>query len=124
MISIQSLPRMALISFSMMGILSAQSERRWSFQVFLDDKPIGSHVFTLREKNSLQELTSQADFRVKVVGITLYRYEHLAVEHWRSGCLVSMRANTNDDGKKQTVFAQSDERGLAVEANALKSLFP
>jgi len=124
MIFPRSASRIAWILLSTTGILFAQSERRWSFQVFLDGKPIGSHVFTLRDKGNLQELTSQADFRVKVVGITLYRYEHLAVEQWRDGCLLSLRANTNDDGKKQTVFAQSQEQGLAVEANSIKALFP
>ncbi len=118
-----SLQRLWVLLF-VTATLHAQSERRWSFRVLLDGKPIGSHVFTLRDKGGLQELTSQADFRVKVVGITLYRYEHLAVEQWRDGCLISMQATTNDDGKKLSVQVQTEKHGLVVEANAAKSVFP
>ena len=95
-------------------------DRQWSFSVFLDDKPIGTHVFTLQERNTRQELRSEAGFTVKVLGLTLYRYEHLATEQWQEGCLVALDARTNDDGAKSTVRVQRNGSALTVEANGTR----
>ena len=99
-------------------------ERRWAFRVFLDDKPIGTHVFTLQDRDGFQELKSQAAFSIKFLMVTAYRYEHTAIEHWRDGCLVSMEARTNDDGKKFSVSAHRDATVLIVNANGTRTRLP
>ena len=95
-------------------------DRQWSFSVFLDDKPIGTHVFTLQERNTHQELRSAAGFTVKVLGLTLYRYEHLATEHWKEGCLVALDARSNDDGAQTTVRVRLEGSALTVDANGTR----
>jgi len=98
------------------GPVQAQPQQ-WSFRVFLDDKPIGTHVFTLREQDTLRELRSEASFTVTFLGLTLYRYEHLALERWKGDCLLSLEARTNDDGAKKTVQARLEGASLTVDAN-------
>ena len=75
----------------------------WDFQVRLDGKPIGEHRFRLEPDGDGSRLTSEARFDVKLLGFTVYRYRHRAVEHWRSGCLASLLSQTDDDGKPSHV---------------------
>lgn len=77
----------------------------WAFQVLLDGKPIGQHRFTLSAANAAGErtLVSEADFVVKVLGLTFYRYRHRANEQWRADCLASINSTTDDNGEPQGV---------------------
>ena len=90
--------------------------QQWTFQVFLDDKPIGTHVFTLRDQNAGRELRSEASFTVRFLGVTVYRYEHVATERWQGECLVALEARTNDDGDRNTVQARAEGPNLLVLA--------
>jgi Family of unknown function (DUF6134) len=81
----------------------------WDFQVFLDGKPIGEHRFSVSEQGDERKVSSQAQFAVKVLGITAYRYRHEASEQWRGGCLVTLKATTNDDGKRTDVLIENGD---------------
>lgn len=70
------------------------------FTVLLDGREIGTHSFTMREDGVL---VSQADFRVRFLGLSAYRYRHEATERWRDGCLQSMVARTDDNGERKAV---------------------
>jgi hypothetical protein len=73
------------------------------FAVYLDDKRIGEHRFTLVERGVERELVSEARFRVSVLGIPAYRYTHQATERWRGDCLQSLASRTDDDGTPYAV---------------------
>ena len=53
------------------------------FDVTLDDRPIGTHVFRIAGPPSARTVDSEAAFRVQLLGLTLYRYRHRATEQWR-----------------------------------------
>jgi hypothetical protein len=77
---------------------------RWDFAVTLDDKPIGRHRFELAGEPASGEwaLKSQADYDVKLLGLTVYTYRHSATERWRAGCLSQLDARTDDNGDTTT----------------------
>nr|WP_271466115.1 DUF6134 family protein [Paracidovorax valerianellae] len=76
----------------------------WNFQVTLDGSPIGEHRFRLAAPaQDERTLTSEARFTVKLLGIVVYRYRHDALETWRNGCLETITAETQDDGKLNKV---------------------
>ena len=79
------------------GTAAQAQVQQWDFQVFLDDKPIGYHRYTLREAGAERELTSEARFDVKLLFITAYRYAHDASESWRGNCLARLNARTDDN---------------------------
>ncbi|MDQ2735203.1 MAG: DUF6134 family protein, partial [Pseudomonadota bacterium] len=91
------------------------SSGEWNFQVLLDGSPIGEHRFRLEPEGEQSKLTSDAHFDVKVLGFTVYRYRHTAVEHWRGACLVSLVSTTDDDGKPSNV-----RLGVAGEPGAVR----
>jgi len=83
----------------------------WNFRVLLDDAPIGEHRFVLTAAGDERRLSSEAAFAVKLLGVTVYRYRHSAVEHWRGDCLRRLDADTNDDGDRSEVRAEREAEG-------------
>jgi hypothetical protein len=74
-----------------------------TFAVFLDGKPVGEHRFELHEDGAERRLISVARFDVKVLGISVYRYAHDAIERWRGDCVVQLSARTDDGGEVMQV---------------------
>ncbi len=75
---------------------------RWDFAVTLDDKPIGRHRFELAGDPATGEWTlkSQAEYDVKILGLTVYTYRHSATERWRAGCLAQALSSSTASSKK------------------------
>ncbi len=85
----------------------------WNFEVLLNDQPIGSHRFSVTGPATARKVASVADFSVKLLGLTVYRYHHEATEQWKGDCLESLSSNTDDNGSPARVQAQA--RGDALE---------
>lgn len=81
----------------------------WNFSALLDGRPIGQHRFTVNTRGDTRQVTSEASFAVKFLGVTAYRYRHKATEQWRGGCLTSLVAETDDDGTTETVRAAQND---------------
>jgi len=107
------------------GPARAQDGNRvWNMRVYLDDTPIGTHRFTLRANGPERELSSEAQFEFKFLGLTAYRYKHQATETWRDNCLAKFTARTNDDGKQEAVDAARDGERFIVTASGAKETLP
>ncbi|OYY49767.1 MAG: hypothetical protein B7X95_06785 [Methylophilaceae bacterium 17-44-8] len=80
----------------------------WSFDVYLDKQKIGAHTFSLNDN----QLSSKANFKVKVLFISAYDYLHTAQETWQNDCLAKLSAHTVENkvvmdveaSKKNDVF--------------------
>ena len=70
---------------------SAVMAEEWAFDVYLDKNKIGTHTFKL---DDAKLLTSKAKFKVKVLFIEAYKYDHTAKEQWQNDCLASLEAHT------------------------------
>jgi Family of unknown function (DUF6134) len=86
----------------------------WNFRALLDGKPIGAHRFSVSGEGDERKVVSEANFAVKVFGITAYRYRHQATEQWRGDCLTALAATTDDDGKPNKVRAEASGDALNV----------
>jgi hypothetical protein len=98
-----------------LGAVAAQSAMasgptgEWAFRALLDGEPIGEHRFSVSGEGDERRVLSRADFAVKFLGITAYRYRHQATERWRGNCLTALDSTTDDDGKPESVRVdQSD----------------
>jgi hypothetical protein len=94
------------------------TQREWNFDVSLDGRAIGEHRFTLRERGDLRELTSEARFRVRILFIDAYRYEHRAREQWRGDCLQTLDAHTDANGKPIAVTGQRDSGVFRIQSGS------
>lgn len=88
--------RVATFALLACGLAQAQT---WDFDVRLDDKPVGSHRFTVSGPPAAREVHSVARMDVKLVGFTVFRYRHDSRERWRGDCLAELQSTTDDDGK-------------------------
>lgn len=98
----------------LMGFTGSAYAKEWSFKVYLDDREIGRHVFTLHQQGETRELKSQADFKVKVLFIDAYNYSHTANEKWQSDCLVSLAARTEENKEVTVVKGKLENGGFVV----------
>jgi hypothetical protein len=80
--------------------------RQYHFAVSLDGKPIGEHTFSVSARADAIEVTTQARFKVKILLVPVYHYEHDDKELWHDGCLAKMDAKTNDNGTDLAVHGE------------------
>lgn len=100
------------------GALAAAAETAtpptgtWNFRALLDGKPIGQHRFSVTGDGEARKVVSEANFAVKFLGITAYRYHHKATEQWHANCLTALNSTTDDDGKPESVGTDRNDPAL------------
>lgn len=92
----------------------ATAGEEWRFRVLLDDREIGSHRFSVTERDGRLDVESDASFAVRFLFVDAYRYAHRARERWRGDCLEAIDAETDDNGRQLNVRGVHDGRRLEV----------
>ena len=87
----------------------------WNFDVYLNDKKVGKHSFTVAEADGVKLVQSEANFKYKILFIPAYKYEHTAAERWTDNCLVDLSATTNDNGERILVTGSQTNSGFAIQ---------
>jgi hypothetical protein len=105
----------AFLALTVPGVASA---REWLFDVTLDGLSIGSHRYTLREDGDARHLTSDAHFRVRLLLIDAYRWDHHAEEAWRNDCLVTLDSATTEKGRTVAVTGRLEEGTFVLDGPA------
>ena len=103
-----------------LSMLSSVQAKDWSFEVWLDKQKIGSHTFSLNN----HQLQSRADFKVKVLFINAYRYQHQADETWQGACLSSLKAHTEENKTVTDVNGQLQGTQFVIDRNGEKQTLP
>ncbi|MDH3640446.1 MAG: DUF6134 family protein [Gammaproteobacteria bacterium] len=96
-----------------MAVAAEQGPDEMRFQVFLGDKSIGFHTFTIERQGATELVKVEAKFDVKVLFVPVYSYRHENTEVWRDGCLTRIDARTDDNGDYQKV--NGERRGRRFE---------
>ena len=92
-------------------------EKIINFQVFLNDRKVGSHEFRIVKKNRQIEVDSSLNIEFKAMGFFKVKYTHKANEIWKDGCLQSLVSETQKRGKKINVEAQQSDLGMVVKGS-------
>jgi hypothetical protein len=79
---------------------------RWEFNVYLNNKRIGKHLFEVTNVDGQQQVQSTANFKYTILRIPAYRYEHTNQERWSNDCLLGIDASTNANGNRIEVSGQ------------------
>jgi hypothetical protein len=93
---------------------SSQAPRRLSFDVFLDERPIGFQYFDLQPTQDGLRVTTQAEFEVKVLRITAFEYGHRNEELWSGRCLKTIESTTNSNGTPYRVSGRAGDAGFVL----------
>jgi hypothetical protein len=88
--------------------------RQYRFEVYLDDRRIGEHLYEITGAAGEERVRSQASFEFKLLFVTLYRYRHLANERWQKGCLTELTSVTDDNGKSFEIEAGRSDAQLLL----------
>lgn len=94
-----------------------QSPQQWRFKVFLDEQIIGYHTVTLNPDKSRATVQIEANFDVKFLFFTAYRYRHNNQEIWQNNCLQTIESRTNDNGDVFYVNGQRQQQGLTLQTH-------
>jgi hypothetical protein len=110
-----------LIAASLLGGLlfttadaSPEASRRLSFDVYLDERPIGFQHFDLQPTRDGVRVKTQAEFEVKVLRITAFEYDHRNEELWRGRCLQAIESTTNSNGTPYRVSGRAGQAGFVL----------
>lgn len=110
--------RSVLLPLLISGNLAASAEplsasqlpAELAFNVWLDDRPMGEHRYSFATKASEQPeqgdlliVTSEADFEVKVLFVSVFSYNHTATEHWLGNCLRAVSSTTTTNGEDEAL---------------------
>jgi Family of unknown function (DUF6134) len=117
-------PALAALFAATLAAHAADGTRTYAFKAFLDDKPIGHHTFTVTTEGDERRVTSEADFAVRIIGITAYRYHHHADERWAGDCLSGLIASTDDNGKAASVKLAKNGDANEITTNAASKSEP
>ena len=111
----------ALLALSM-NVVAAKKE--WRFQVYLDDKEIGYHDFTLQEFDNQRRLQSEANFEYRLMFVKLYGYQHENTELWSGDCLTGIESKTDANGKPYQVSGSLQGERFVVSGTAGEAELP
>jgi len=85
------------------------------FSVLRDGDPIGVHRVTFDVDGDQLLVGSRFEARVKVLFVTAFEYVHESKSVWRDGCLIELKATTDDNGAKSRVSARLANGQLVIE---------
>lgn len=111
--------RCTLTGLALLFAVPLQAQE-WSFEVYLDQQKIGTHTFSL-DQNQLQ---SRANFKVKVLFINAYRYQHQADEQWQGNCLSQLTAHTEENKEITDVKGAIQNNKFVLDKNGSTQTLP
>lgn len=88
--------------------------KEWVFDVYLNKAKMGTHTFVLSDTNMM---TSSAKFKVKVLFINAYSYNHVSKEQWQDGCLNSIEAETTENKVNTKVSGKLEGSDFNINVN-------
>ena len=113
-----------LIPFQTATLEASDDVRKWSFEVYVNEKSVGQHSFQLQEEGETRLVRSTANFEYKIMFLSLYDYTHQNREIWKDGCLSSIKSSTDANGKLYSVEGTQGANGFMVEAVDSEKVLP
>jgi len=104
--------------------LPVPAGRVLAFDIMRKGKKIGSHVLRFEPAGDDLKVLIDVVLTVGFGPITLFKYKHDAVEHWRGGEWASVEATTVQNGKTMRVAARRTAGGVSVDGPKGKFVAP
>lgn len=87
------------------------------FEILRNDKPFGFHEINFSQEGGQLKTDITIEMTYKFGPFTLFQYRHKNREVFEAGRLISMNAETNDDGKDLFVRVEKQEDMLSVKTH-------
>ena len=90
------------------------------FDIYRNNKNIGKHKFTFKKVNNQIFVTSNVNFIIKKLGVTLYKYEAKGTEIFEDGKLVRFNSKTNQNRKEKYVNIDLVQNEYLIDGSSHK----
>ena len=77
--------------------------KRIEFDIYRNNKNIGKHIFSFRKQNGEFFVDSEINFKIKKLGVVLYKYHVKGTEVYKDDKLIKFNSKTNQNGKEKYV---------------------
>ena len=120
MVDLSKLMQAIILAIVMLGtgiVADAEetrSSRDYEFTVYLDGKRIGTHVVDIMQQDNGKRVDIEADFDVKILFMSVYRYRHSNREVWDGACLDRVDASTDANGEQFFIKSKNTEFGMRL----------
>ena len=116
-----------LISFP--HIISAHVQHyedlnRIEFDIYRNNKHIGKHIFSFKKSDELLAVESEINFKIKKIGIVLYKYHVKGTEIYKDGQLIKFNSKTNQNGKEKYVNMKLENSEYVIDGSSYKGKAP
>ena len=98
--------------------------QRLEFDLYRNNKLIGTHVFIFTKKDENLIVSSKINFKIKKLGVTLYKYEAQGTEVYNNGNLVSFNSKTNQNEKTKYVNIELNNDTFIIDGSSYKGEAP
>jgi steroid 5-alpha reductase family enzyme len=105
------------------GAEAAPSER-FVFEASVGTRIIGTHDFEIVSRGRHVDVTSRADFEVKVLFYRAFSYTHRAEERYVGACLDAIASATDTNGHQSTVSGARVDDGFVVATDDTERRYP
>ena len=93
---------------------------RIEFDIFRNNKQIGKHIFTFVRSDKQLKVISKINFKIKKLGVVLYRYSAEGTEVFENGDLIKFNSKTNQNKKNKFVNLKLDKNEYIIEGSSYK----
>ena len=97
---------------------------RIEFDIYRNNKNIGKHIFSFKKVNGQIEVESEINFKIKKLGVVLYKYYVKGKEVYKDGKLIKFNSKTNQNGKEKYVNIILNNNELEIDGSSHKGKVP
>ena len=97
---------------------------RIEFDIYRNNKHIGQHIFTFKKNDKEIAVESEINFKIKKLGVVLYKYHVKGTEYYKDGKLIKFNSKTNQNGKHKYVNISLEENELVIDGSSFKGKVP
>ncbi|MDE1916571.1 MAG: hypothetical protein KGJ57_01790 [Sphingomonadales bacterium] len=108
---------LAAMPASLHAALPVPAGNRLGFDIRRKGTSLGTHVLTFEPSGDGLTVNIAVQLVFKVLGVTLYRYRHRAVERWLGDRVVAFDSQTDDNGTAHEVSVRREGNALLVKGS-------
>jgi hypothetical protein len=97
---------------------------RIEFDIYRNNKHIGKHIFTFIKTEETTNVESEINFRIKKLGVVLYKYHVKGTEVYKNNELIKFNSKTDQNGKEKYVNMNLENNEYVINGSSFKGKAP
>ena len=97
---------------------------RIEFDIYRNNKHIGTHIFSFKRLEGQLAVESEISFEIKKIGIVFYRYHVKGIEIYKAGKLIKFNSKTNQNGKHKYANLKLEDGEYIINGSSYKGKVP